>query len=309
MKHTGYILKFAVALCVAILLFALSLLAKSEQAQSTEVETGGGMALQPPAFLKSVQAAPLEQVDFNFLLEEAGVTAYTKLNQELDLASLESRFKTIGRQTDQFISGIVIAPGYEKLPEFGENAEVQVFLHRDGWIVGYLTRYQTTSALFDWVNYDKNRLKNSTLLENIVRLLAEDAGVSDTNVTYYDFRNPQATNLMLIADHADNIKSEDSFEINIPRELRVYESSWSSAQFSIIRVFRSGVGTVPAPGACILDDETLASHNPPEERWGLWAGELTKVNFPLSTNHKLSVTGVGARAYCGIAIVYQEAAQ
>lgn len=52
MKHTGYILKFVVAPCVAILLFALTLLAKPEPVQLAAVEISGGMALQPPAFLK-----------------------------------------------------------------------------------------------------------------------------------------------------------------------------------------------------------------------------------------------------------------
>ncbi len=97
------------------------------------------MALQPPAFLKSARAQDSAQVDFEFILEEAGVTAYTNLNQELDLTSLEARFKTIRQQTDEFIIGIVTAPGYEKLTEFDETADVQVFLHRDGWIVAYLS--------------------------------------------------------------------------------------------------------------------------------------------------------------------------
>ncbi len=64
MKHTGSILKFAVAPCIAILLFALTLLAKPEPVQPAEVQVGQGMALQPPAFLKSAHAAGLSQVDF-----------------------------------------------------------------------------------------------------------------------------------------------------------------------------------------------------------------------------------------------------
>ena len=316
MKHTGSILKFAVAPCIAILLFALTLLAKPEPAQPAEVQVGQGMALQPPAFLKSAHAAGLAQVDFEFLLEEAGVTAYTKLDQEIDLTSLELDFKTIGRQTDQFISGIVIAPGYEKLPEFGENAEVQVFLHHDGWIVAYLTRYQTAATLFDWVSYDEKRLKDSTLIENVVRKLAEDAGVFDVSVGYYDFRNPEATNLMLAADHTDAIRKSESFEINIPQEFTVYESLWSSAQFSI--VFYMGYGTAGVsggyvrhntPGICVLNEEQLALLNPGDQQWGLWSGELAKAKFPLGKKHKLSVAGNGARSYCGIAIVYREAAQ
>ncbi|MFN8494794.1 MAG: hypothetical protein U0350_44740 [Caldilineaceae bacterium] len=309
MKHMSYSRKLVAALCAAIALFVLTLPAKPEPVQPAADQTGGGIALQPPAFLKSAHAADANaavtdttQVDFSFLLDEAGVTAYTKLDQSLDLASLESDFKTIGRKTDEFISGIIIAPGYEYLPEFGENAEVQVFLHHDGWIAAYLTRYQTASALFDWVSYDEKRLKDSTLIENVVRKLAEDAGVSDINVAYYDFRNLQATNLILAADHADANKTSESFEINIPRQLTVYESSWSSAQFGIAADYQTRWR-----GSCTLNGETLASHDPGGERWGLWSGELAKAKLPPDTNHKLSVAGSGKRSYCGIAIVYREA--
>ena len=107
------------------------------------------------------------------------------------------------------------------MPEFGESAEVQVFLHRDGWIIAYLTRYQNASALFDWVNYDKKRLKDSTLIENVVRMLALDSGVADSTISYYDFRSLEATTLMLAADHSDANKQTESFEINIPRQLTV----------------------------------------------------------------------------------------
>ncbi len=179
-------------------------------------------------------------------------------------------------------------------------------MHHDGWIVAYLTKWQLASALFDWVNYEEKGLKNSTLLENVIRLLAEDLGISDFNVSYYDFRHPEATNLMLTADHANENIPEESFTINIPRQLTVYESSWSSAQFSV--VIASGTYN-RSPGSCILNEELLASHNPGGERWGLWSGELTKAKFSPDTDHKLSVTGRGKRSYCGIAIVYQEAAK
>ena len=148
------------------------------------------------------------------------------------------------------------------------------------------------------------------MIENVVRKLAEDVGVSDIDVTYYDFRNPQATNLMLAADHADVNKRTESFEINIPQQLTVYESSWSSAQFGISADYQTRW-----PGSCVLNDEQLASHDPGGERWGLWSGELAKNKLPPDKNHKLSVSGTNPngpeikRAYCGIAIVYREAAK
>ena len=307
MKPPKSITKLIVAISLLTMLFGSTLWTKSEHLSRENVQSGDGIALQLPAFLKSAYAQDASQADFSFLVNEAGVTAYTKLSKELDLANMELSFKTIGRKSTHFITGIIVAPGYEYLPEFGENAEVQVYLHQDGWIVAYLTQWQHASALFDWVNYDEKRLKDNTIIESVVRKLAEDAGVYDITLTYYDFRNPQATNLMLVADHANPTKRTESFEINIPRQLTIYESSWSSAQFGISANYQTRW-----PGSCVLDDEQLASHDPGGEQWGLWAGELSKPQLSPDKNHKLTVAGTtngpeSKRSYCGIAIVYREA--
>jgi hypothetical protein len=302
MQPSGKLLQFATASCIAVLLFALSLLATFGQARPPEAQTGQGMALQPPAFLKSAQAASPSQVDFGSILEEAGVTAYTKLDKEIDLVNAAARFKTIQQETDQFIVGIVTAPGYERSTELEENAEVNVFLQRDGWIVAYLSRWQLASAQFDWINYDKDRL-TGTLIENVVRMFAEDEGVSDYTVSYYDFRNPEATHLILAADRVDVTTWADWFQITIPRELMVYESSWAHAKFD-----RSANESF-----CKLDNEELVRLNAPDEKWAYTNGELSPAKLSLGTTHRLELSVDGnwwnsesTRIYCGIAVVYGE---
>lgn len=315
MGYRGYVRKLIVALLIAVMLVTLTPPANPKQQESqatSQIEQG--TALRPPAFVQSVYAADstaaitdTTQVDFKFLLKEAGIAAYTKLDPPLDLASLQPRFKTIRQQTDQFISGIMIAPGYEKVPELGENAEVQVFLHNDGWIVAYLTKWQLASALIDWVNYDQNRL-TSTLIESVVRSLALDAGASGFTVSYYDFRYPQATNLMLVATHAEQNVWVNSFQITVPRGLTLYETTWAHAKF-----FGSN-----HPSVCLLDDDVFNRVNPDGERWGFTTGEFVPTKFSLDKAHKLSLGmdvdwGGGdmgkIRVYCGIAIVYREATQ
>jgi hypothetical protein len=298
--HTG---KIIVACATAIALFGIAQLVATQSVQPAAEQIGGGMMLQPPAFLKSARAADdPEQVEFSLVVEEAGVTAYAKLDQEIDLGALESRFKTIRQQTDLFISGIVTAPGYEDLSELDEIAEVQVFLHHDGWIIAYLTRWQPASALVDWVNYDEQRL-TSTLIENVVRTLALDVGVPGATIAYYDFRYPEATNLVLAADRADVSTGGDSFEITIPRKLTVYETSWAHAKFS---------GSYYA-SSCSLDGEELSAVNPGAEIWGFTTGEFAQADFSPDTTHTLALSmnwyHSGAnRIYCGIAVVYREAA-
>jgi hypothetical protein len=308
MKYTQTILRFAVALCLAIVLLGVTLWINPWQAPRPSAQSGQGMALRPPAFLKAAYAQDSTSIDFGFILNEAGVTAYTKLDQELDLALLESRFKSIRQQTNQFISGIIVAPGYEKLTEFDENVEVQVFLHSDGWILAYLTRWQPASALFDWVNYDEKRLNGSTLTENVVRMLTADLGISNYNIYYYDFRYPKANNLMLVADRVDVEHSGESFSITVPRGLTIYDSSWS------LGAFESGHNSSSSSSGCNINEEQLGTIRTPYSKWGLVSGELSKAIFKLDINHTLAVWLTGyptnvTRAYCGLAIVYQEATQ
>lgn len=304
MKNFQFTPKRIMMIGIVFALIALALLAKTEPTFTTEHPSGPGIALRPPAFVKAASAAELQETDWRFLLEEAGVTAYTKADQQLDLEFLLARFKHIRARTNQYIQGIVYAPGYAGLPEFDEKGEVQVIVHRDGWIVAYLTRWQTAAELFDWVNYDQERL-SATLVENTVKYLARELKLPEVNIAYYDFRHPDATDLILVADRADGINTTDSFTIHIPKEIQIYERTWSAAQFDI-RI--SGCCT-QNPGTCNLNDAQLASLHPPIGKWRLYLGPLTEDNFPQGKDHRITVSGNGKRGYCGVAIVYREAVQ
>ena len=306
MKRNLNSLKLVVALCFTILLLTLSLFTKPQAVQPAAVGTGSGIILQPPAFLKSAHAQDSTQIDFGFLIEEAGITAYTKLSDQVDLIALKSSFKSIRQMNDQFIIGIVIAPGYEDVLEFDENADVQVFVHRDGWILGYLTKWQPASTLFDWVNYDQRRL-TGTPIENVVRLLAENAGVSNFNIDYYDFRYPDATNLLLAADRIPettnfNNSRSDSFEISIPRQLTTYDISWSHAALGS----KFSEDHLAEAGRCEIDDESLSWLDSDDSTWGIATGELNQTSFRSGVKHVLVVSGYGISSYCGIAIVYKD---
>jgi hypothetical protein len=66
----------------------------------------------------------------------------------------------------------------------------------------------------------------TTKLDNTLAKVAMYAGVSYFGCTYYDFRYPDATHLMLIGDWTySNIT--DSFEVYLPVEFTFDERSWS----------------------------------------------------------------------------------
>ncbi|HMN27776.1 MAG TPA: hypothetical protein PKE45_06420 [Caldilineaceae bacterium] len=128
---------------------------------------------------------------------------------------------------------------------------------------------------------------------------------TEPNISYYDFRHPEATDLILVADRADGITTSDSFTINVPKEIHIYESTWSAAQYNIS--WDCCGRTIP--GACNLNGEQLAPLSPPVEKWRLYLGELNEANFVQGKDHTIAVDGIGQRAYCGVSVVYSEAAQ
>lgn len=261
---------------------------------------GGELTLAAPAFFTSVNAAPVQEDDFSVVLEEAGVTAYTKLDQELDLDYLAARLKSVQQKSSRYVAGIMPAPGYEDLSELEESGEVQVFLHQDGWIVVYLSRWQPASALLDWVNYDEKRL-DGTLIESAVRSLVDDIGVTDYTVSYFDFRNPDATSLILAADRADGTTLSDSFQVTIPRGLKVYEASWAHGRYS----------KTVAPSSCKVDEQELSAVMPNSHQWKYTTGEFDDRLLAANKAHEISLTtdwnwNEESRMYCGIAILYSE---
>lgn len=80
MEAAKHLRKLITVLSIVIMLLVLTLLVETEKVPPAEQPIGGGISLHPPAFIESAHASALAQTDMNFLLEEAGITAYTKLN-------------------------------------------------------------------------------------------------------------------------------------------------------------------------------------------------------------------------------------
>ncbi len=68
----------------------------------------------------------------------------------------------------------------------------------------------------DWVSYDKTGAV-STKLEAALKLMCDQLGKLLPDVKYYDFRYPDANNLMIIAD------KDAEFKVKIPDDITVYE--------------------------------------------------------------------------------------
>lgn len=208
----------------------------------------------------------------NFLEEEAGISAYTDVEQVIDLSRAATAFKTIEYQTSEYIIGSVGIPG---LPE---TEDVHCYVHEDGWVVSYYLNDEPTAKIVDWDNL------GSTKLEEGIGEVCIAAGVSYVQVTYYDFRCPSAEKLMVIIDR-------DSFNLKIPSSFAVYERSYSlydSAPYTSVRLFIDGNEVAYANNEVVY-------------------GALTPTQLTPGVFHTISLTG-GSSSTRGdaIALSYKE---
>lgn len=158
-----------------------------------------------------------------FLEEEAGVSAYVNTSQSIDLSKAESCYRNIEYKCNDYIIGSVELPG---LPE---DEDVHVYVSADGWIVAYYLKEEPASKIMQWIGYDGCEI-TTTKLEDAISKMCTCTEVLyqqiKNKIKYYDFKYPDATRLMIIADRIDE-PGMDTFEFKIPDEYTFYEASWS----------------------------------------------------------------------------------
>jgi hypothetical protein len=148
------------------------------------------------------------------LSDEAGISAYMQASNPIDLSQVEAEFRTIETQTTEYIIGSVAVPNHP------EHFDVHVYVHTSGWILAFYMEDEATRKIVDV----RASTISSTKLETIVSIIAGAAGEAVVDLKYYDFRYPNATNLLLVAEDNNNGRS---FSIEIPSEYAYYERSWA----------------------------------------------------------------------------------
>ncbi len=110
-----------------------------------------GISLIRPAFAQEAEAS--------FLEKEAGISAYTNLNQKIDLVKVKTAFRTVEKETSTYIVGSVPVPGYDE-DSWKEWPDVHCFVHKDGWIVAYYLADVPTSKIMYWMGWEDHQYKN-----------------------------------------------------------------------------------------------------------------------------------------------------
>jgi hypothetical protein len=291
-KMNGW--KVATIILATVLVVNFALFALPEN-KGTLGQNGknGEIALVKPPFLSNVSAATSPGP--NFLYQEAGISAYTNVGQTIDIKTVSSIFKTIEKQTSDYIVGTVALPGYpdNTVPGHPETDYIHVYADTNGWIVAYYLKDQPASMIVDWSNYGEDKVIKGTKLETVIDIVSKAAGVYvTTQKYYYDFNYPDANKLMIIIGGSSRVE-ESTFNLKLPSSLIFYEYSYS-------------LYTKADQGSTDLYvDGNEIRHG---DNYSIYTGTLSSSQFAPNIFHtvKVGINWYPKYAFVAIVLVYKE---
>lgn len=277
---------------VVLLLVGFSLAFNSMNKPEAETGTNNVLTLQAPSFLGNpVLAAPLAQTGTSFLDDEAGVSAYTRINSgSINLTQVRDAFRTIEYETSSYIIGSVALTDYE------ETQDVHVYVNTSGWVIAYYRAEEPASKIIDLLHYDGVTI-STTKLEMAMDKILVEVGVVSYTASYYDFRYPNATRLMLIAEKHNGTDNR-SFDLLIPDTFVMYERSWAHCDRALSTSY------------LYLDDVEISEFNNDNHSY---SGILTLAQLSPTTYHTFTISqlnynndGNYTGSTAGVALVYNE---
>jgi len=153
--------------------------------------------------------------------------------------------------------------------------------------------------IMDLRHYDGSQI-TSTKLENAIQQIFTAMGAGAFTADYYDFRYPNATHLLLIAEAIYPLGSE-TFEVNLPGDLTYYEKSWTHA----LEEYYPNLD-----GSTLYLNDVAINYLDKNDDWSFGHGSFVAAQLPVDTFHiiKVDLTGPFDRgnAFAGLAIIYQD---
>ncbi len=221
------------AVLAALVLVASSVAMYGYNAGEAEkgISEGGGrgvISFMPPPFIGIAGAAEAAGGGAGAagsptvsLSNGAGISAYLNAGS-IDLTQARTAYKSIDTETPEYIIGIVQISGVD------ESIYPRVYTNKSGWILAYLPKDEPASAIVQWEGYTGGSI-NRTTLEDGISKVCNAAGKNYTrdNVSYYDFRFPDANRMLWVVEREQKLYSTNSFNFTIQNELTVYNGSWS----------------------------------------------------------------------------------
>ncbi len=180
--------------------------------------------------------------------------------------------------------------GSVAVPDYPESEDVHVYIHRDGWFLAYYLAADPAGKIIDWRLYhNTGRDTLTTKLESALSMVALPVGVMPSGISSYDFRNPNANRLIMIADWT---LDTDTFQVNLPNDFGYFERSWS-------------FGTSEYTARLKLNGQLLVEAG--GSGWQTRQGTLTALQLPPTQSHVFEVVdfSAGGAAYGGVVLIYR----
>lgn len=233
----------------------------------------------------------------SFLEENAGTIAYAQLS-DVDLDAAKEIMATVEVETSEYIVGSV------KLDEYTEASDVHVYVDTSGWIAAYYSTNELPSKIIDWVDFETSGLLEGTRLEKALNYMANAMYMALPDVKYYDFRYPNATDMMIVVDEVHDDGETESFNVKLPSGLTFYSRTWSHCIHALNNYTVEGYIKIGETELNVVDGA------PSQDPWLIWEGELTVTQLPLDEYRTLSIYQneyySDLSSYVGLVLIYKE---
>lgn len=259
--------------------------AKSAEAGNVE------FALKAPSFMKRGSAQDALDPIASVLDNEAGISAYFKAPVAVNLDDVRDLYHTIEIETADYILGSI------SVPDNREEYDVHVYIDESGWMLAYYLYDKPAVRIFDWETWIGTM--NPTRFQSVLNYVATALNIATPALTYYDFRYPDATNLLLVVE--DGLASTiNTFDI-LSTNFTYFERSCGAGGTHIKCNFCSYFSTVLVDGKEV--HRTNAVANVPTfdtgmiEATDLPPSEPHTITIAMSANWNSTVIGALAIVY------------
>lgn len=138
-------------------------------------------------------------------------------------------------------------------------------MHKDGWFLAYYLNADPIGKMINWAAFNEGI---PTKFEAVLATMAAAAGLpTPQTITYYDFRYPNATKMLLLYEDGAN---GNEFRIKVPNSYFYYARSASSVVYYPL----------------LLDDKTVIQCGEPS----CWA-DIAATDFAPEVFHTIKVGG------------------
>lgn len=245
-------------------------------------EAGGAIPLRAPAFLGVARADG--ESPASFLDDEAGQAVYAQADQAINFDHIRGVFRTIEAETAEYLIGSVGVPNYP------EPHDAHVYAHQSGWLLAYYPQADPSGKIVDWQTYDGSAIPNK--LEIVLNRVATQGQFTLSDFGYYDFRYPNAAQMMLVA------RQNGSFQIRLPAGFSYYEMSWAWGSYS---------AGYPTEVTYQLDGQTIYHYSSIGAGWRYTYGLLTEEQLIPDLLHTISILGgTYSQPNGGLILIYRE---